>query len=152
MIPEIQTFLIAMSPVLELRGSIPIALVVYKLPVVSAFFLSILGNLIPPIFIILFLEKLSNFLTHRFYFFNRFFSWLFEKTRNSHQDLFQKFKELGLVILVAIPLPFTGAWTGSICAFVFGIPPKRAIPLISLGVFIAGIIVILTTLGIISLI
>lgn len=150
MIAEFKIFLIAMSPIVELRGSIPIALGIYQLPVWSAYFISIIGNLVPVIFILLLLESVSKFLSQRFHFFNRFFTWLFERTRRKHTKKFERFKEFALVILVAIPLPFTGAWTGSICAFVFGIPFRKAFPLITLGVIIAGILVTLATLGVIN--
>ncbi len=148
----IKVFIIAMSPILELRGSIPIGLGVFKLPVWEVFFVSILGNLIPVILILRLLDAVSKFLMRRFYFFNRFFTWLFSITRQRHEKKFQVLKNLALVFLVAIPLPFTGAWTGSLCAFLFGIPWKKAFSLIAIGVLIAGFIVTLTTLGIISLI
>ena len=141
-----------MSPILELRGSIPLALGVYHLPVFPAFLISIIGNLVPVIFLLWLLESVSKFLSHRFYFFNRFFTWLFERTRDKHNGKFVRWKEFALVILVAIPIPLTGAWMGSLCAFVFGISPRRAFPLIALGVVIAGLIVTLTTLGILKII
>lgn len=151
MIPEFKIFLIAMSPIVELRGSIPIALGAYGLPIWSAFLISIIGNLVPVIFLLFLLESVSKYLSRHFYFFNRFFTWLFEKTKERHTKKFERWKEFALVILVAIPLPFTGAWTGSICAFVFGIPFKKAFPLIVVGVITAGLVVTLATLGIISL-
>lgn len=152
MLPELKTFLIAMSPILELRGSIPIALGVYQLPIWSSCLFSVIGNLVPVIFLLWLLESVSKFLSQKFSFFNRFFSWLFEKTRKNHREKFQRWGEFALVILVAIPLPFTGAWTGSVAAFVFGIPFKRAFLLIAAGVIIAGLVVTLTTLGIIKMI
>ena len=139
-----------MSPILELRGSLPIALGVYNLPIWSAFLFSIIGNLIPVFFLLWFLESVSKFLSRHFYFFERFFTWLFEKTRKKHTKKFERWEEFALIILVAIPLPFTGAWTGSLCAFVFGIPFKKALPLIALGVIIAGLIVTSVTLGVIN--
>jgi len=146
-IPEIRTFFIAMTPIGELRAAIPVALKVYGMPVWSAFFFSVMGNLLPVVFLLLFLEPVSEYLRERFLVFEKFFSWLFEKTRKKHQKKFQRWKKFALVILVAIPLPFTGAWTGSICAFLFGIHFKHAFPLILLGVIIAGVIVTLTTQG-----
>lgn len=143
--------LISMLPISELRGAIPIAIGVYNMSVLSAFFWAVLGNIIPVIFILWLLERVSNFLSHHIYFFNRFFAWLFENTGRKHLKKFERWKEFALVILVAIPLPFTGAWTGSLAAFVFGIPIRRAFPLIVLGVLIAGVIVSLVTVGIISL-
>ena len=135
-----------MLPFTELRGTIPLALVVYNMPVWSAFVWAVLGNLIPVVFIILGLDLLINkFLIHRIYIFNRFFSWLFERTRKKYSSKFERWRNLALIVLVAIPLPFTGAWTGAIAAFVFGIPIKKAFPLIALGVLIAGIIVTAVT-------
>ncbi|MDD3170245.1 MAG: small multi-drug export protein, partial [Candidatus Pacebacteria bacterium] len=71
-------------------------------------------------------------------------------TRQKHSERFNKSKELALVLFVAIPFPVTGAWTGSLCAFLFDIPFARALPLIFLGVVIAGVIVALLSLGIIN--
>ena len=146
---ELQTFIIAATPIIELRGAIPIALFNYELSVTSAFIFSVLGNIFPVIFILLFFEKVSNFLSQKSKLFKRFFDWLFTRTRKKHQGNYERFRDLFLVIFVSIPLPITGAWTGSLCAFLFGIPFKRAFPLISLGVIIAGVIVTLISLGII---
>jgi len=143
--PELTTFLIAMSPIGELRASIPFAINFYQLPFWSAFFFSILGNLVPPILIFLGLKTLSEYLSRKIYFFNRFFAWLFSKAKGRHKDQIEKWKELGLLILVAIPLPFTGAWTGALIAFVFGFSFRKAISLIALGIIIAGAIVSLAT-------
>ena len=152
MIAELKIFLIAMSPIFELRGSIPVALGVYNLPIWSAYLISIIGNLVPVVFILLLLESVSGYLSKHFYFFNRFFAWLFERTREKHANKFERWQDFALVIFVAIPLPLTGAWTGSLCAFVFGIPFKKAFPLIAAGVIIAGLITTLASLGIINLI
>ena len=146
MIAELKVFLIAMSPFLELRGSIPVALGVYDLPVSAAYFISVIGNLVPVVFILLLIEPVYRYLSSRISFFERFFTWLFERTRSKHSAKFKRWEELALIILVAIPLPFTGAWTGSLCAFVFGIPFKKAFPLIALGVIMAGLIVTLFSL------
>jgi len=148
---ELVTLIISALPISELRGAIPIAIGVYKMSAISAFFWAVLGNIIPVIFILWLLEQISNFLSHRSYFFNRFFIWLFERTRQKHSKKFERWRDLALVILVAIPLPFTGAWTGSLAAFVFGVPIKRALPLIVLGILIAGVIVVCLTRGIINL-
>lgn len=141
-----------MLPIAELRLAIPVALTVHNMSIWSAFFWAVLGNLIPVIFIIWGLDLLINkFLIHQIYIFNRFFKWLFEKTKKRHTKKFERWRDLALIILVAIPLPFTGAWTGALAAFVFDIPIKRAFPLIALGVLIAGIIVTLVTVGIINI-
>lgn len=80
----------------------------------------------------------------------KFFDWLFARTRHKFTGQYEKWGELALVIFVAIPLPMTGVWTGSVAAFLFGIPKKRALILVSLGAFIAGIIVTVMTLGVVS--
>lgn len=148
MLEELKTILLAMTPFGELRVSIPIALNIFHLSVEKALFFSIIGNLIPVIILLKFLKAVSDLLSHRSYYFNRFFVWLFERTRKNHDQKFKRWKEFALVALVAIPLPFTGAWTGSLCAFVFGIPVKKAFPLIALGVLIAGILVTIITISI----
>ncbi|KKT17837.1 MAG: hypothetical protein A2922_02175 [Candidatus Nealsonbacteria bacterium RIFCSPLOWO2_01_FULL_43_36] len=148
MLAELKVFLIALSPIFELRGSIPIALGVFHLPVWSAFLISVIGNILPVVFILSLLESVSGYLSRHVRFFDRFFTWLFERTRRKHAKTFEQGKALALMIFVAIPLPFTGAWTGALCAFVFGIPFKRALMSIAGGVVIAGIIVTLTSLGV----
>lgn len=148
---ELSVFLVAMSPILELRGAIPLALGVYHLTWWSAFLISVVGNIVPVVFILLLLESVSGFLSRHSSLFNRFFIWLFERTKRKHAKRFEYWKSLALITFVAIPLPFTGAWTGALCAFVFGVPFKKAFAAISAGVIIAGIIVTLTTLGVIQI-
>jgi len=144
---ELKTFLIAMVPIVELRGSIPIALEMYHLPLWSAYAFSVLGNMVP-VFLLPLLGVVSGALSRRFSFLERFFSWLFVRTRKRHERYLELFRDFALVIFVAIPLPFTGAWTATLVAFVFGIPLRRAFPLILLGVIIAAVIVSLITVGI----
>lgn len=143
-------FLIAASPVVELRGAIPFALLVYELPLWQAFFLSIAGNMVP-VLLLPFLGVLSSELSRRFSIFERYFTWLFSQSKRRHSKALGTFYDLALVIFVAIPLPFTGAWTAMIAAFVFGIPFYRAFPLILFGVIIAGVVVSMITLGILRL-
>jgi len=151
MFEEIKTILIAMLPIIELRGAIPIALFNYQLNPFSAFFYSILGNMIPAVLILLYLERVSNFLSSKSKTINKIIEWFFEKTRKKHSQRFEKSKAIALMLFVAIPLPITGAWTGSVCAFLFNIPFKRSFPAIFIGVVVAGIIVTLLSLGIINL-
>ncbi len=139
----IKTFLWAMTPIGELRVAIPIALTVYELSPAVAYIVSVLGNIFAVFLILVLLGSVSDWLSSNFYFFNRFFAWLFSRTRRNHS---LKVKKYGLYILplfVAIPLPITGGWTASLVAFVFDIPFKKAFPLIVSGVFIAGGVVLL---------
>ena len=144
------TFLTAAAPISELRGAIPLALGVYQLPILITLILAIAGNMFPVFFILWFLDPVQKWLSSHFRIFDRFFKWLFSWTRSRHARKFELYEEMALVILVAIPLPMTGAWTGSLAAFVFGIPYKKALPLIFLGVCIAAAIVTLLSLGVIN--
>ena len=153
MLPELKTFLIAMLPIIELRGAIPIALEIYKIPIWSAYLFSVLGNLASLILIILILDPVSQFLSKNFYFFKQFFTWLFTHTRKIHQSKIKKWgKNLTVIFLIATPIPFIGGWTGAIAAFVFGISFKEALPLVAIGSLLAGIIVTILTLGVFKLI
>jgi len=145
---ELIVFFTSASPLVELRGAIPLAILVYKFPLIKSFVIAILGNILPILPILYFLEGISNFLRKRFLFFEKFFSWLFQRTRKKFQDSYLKWGKVALVIFVAIPLQFTGAWTGSLAAFLFGFKKKEAFWLITLGVLIAAIIVsFLTVVG-----
>ncbi len=146
--PELATFVIATLPISELRGAIPVALGVYKLPVWSAVLWAVLGNLAPLPIILKFLGPVSNFLRERWRIWDRFFNWLFARTRRRGERYFEVYKEMGLVLFVAIPLPVTGAWTGCVAGFLFGLSPGRTFSLITLGVLIAATIVTAASLGV----
>jgi uncharacterized membrane protein len=149
--PEISTFLMAMIPIGELRASIPIALTVYHLPPLKAFFWSVLGNLVPGFLLVWLLDPITRFLEKHFYLLNRFFIWLFERTRKKHSKKFEYWGALALISFVAIPLPMTGVWSGAVAAFVFGVPYKKSVLMISIGAVIAGLIVSLVTLGVLKI-
>jgi len=139
------TFLLAMTPIGELRVAIPVALAVYNINWVLAYVISVIGNLIPVVFLLLFLGPVSKWFSKRSKLCQKFFNWIFEKTRKKTTSRIEKYGAIALVSFVAIPLPFTGAWTGSIAAFLFGIPFKKAFPLIALGVLLSGVIMLLLT-------
>jgi uncharacterized membrane protein len=150
MSPEAVTVIIAALPIIELRGSIPWALTLGDLTWGRAYVLSIIGNLLPVVPLLLYLGPVSGFLRRHFGFMDRFFEWLFARTRRKSQVM-EKYGAFGLVTFVAVPLPITGAWTGSAAAFVFGIPFRKAFPLIALGVCIAGGVVTAAVMGGVSL-
>jgi uncharacterized membrane protein len=147
--PELATFLIAMIPISELRASIPIGISVYHMSAQSAYFWSVLGNLIPMILIVLILEPIANFLSEHISLFKRFFDWLYEHTRKRGKKKFERFGSFAVFILTAIPIPLLGGWTGPLAAFVFNVPLKKSVPLIIFGCATAGLIVTLFTLGIV---
>lgn len=139
---EAATALIAMIPIAELRVALPVALLVYKMPLLSAMFWSVLGNMLPIFFITYLLKPVADFLVKHWGPAKRFFDWWFSRVRRKFEGGSLKYGiNLALVIFVAIPLPLTGAWSGAVAAFLFGIPPRRALILITFGVIIAGIIV-----------
>ena len=148
--PELATFIISMLPVSELRGAIPVAIGVYNLDPIKAYLISVIGNIIPVIFILKYIEPVSKYLMSKCEFFNKFFTYLFERTRRKHNGKFEKWGALALITFVAIPLPVTGGWSGALAAFVFGVPFKKALPLILLGVMIAGVIVTGLSLGVLK--
>ncbi len=148
--PELATMIIAMVPIAELRVSIPVALGIYKLSIFSAIFWSVVGDMIPMAFILFFIRPVSDWLMKRFKFWNRFFNWLFERTRKKFGKKHTRFGQVALVLFVGIPLPITGCWTGALAAFLFDIPVQRAFFLITIGIVMAGIIVTLITTGVFS--
>lgn len=145
---ELAVILIAALPVSELRLSIPIAIVEWEFDPFTAFYLSVIGNMIPVVPLLLFLEPVSNFL-RRWHTWDVFFTWLFNRTHHKHGAEFEKYGSIGLAVFVGVPLPVTGAWTGCASAFVFGFKFKNALIAILAGVILAGIIVtILTVAGV----
>ena len=131
---------VAAIPVAELRASIPMAMLKYGYDPLTAFALSIIGNMLPVIPLLLFLEPVSSFL-RRWKIWDRFFTWLFNRTYHRHSAEFEKYGSIGLAIFVGIPLPATGAWTGCAAAFVFGFKFRNAFLAIFAGVIMAGIII-----------
>jgi uncharacterized membrane protein len=136
---EAVVLLISTLPIFELRGGLPIAVNMYAMPWWKGYIICVVGNLIPIMPFLLFLGPLSRQLG-RVSPLGRGLDWLFLRTRR-RSGIVEKYQALGLVLFVAIPLPVTGAWTGAIAAFLFGIPVTRAFPMITLGVLIAGAIV-----------
>ena len=142
------TFLTAMVPVVELRGAIPLGVAAGLPPAVAAV-TAMAGNLVPVPFILLLIRKMFRLL--------RSVSWLgpkidaLEKRAHLKGRTVKKYRTIGLVLLVAIPLPGTGAWTGALVADVLDIRMKTALPAITVGVIIAGCITTAVTCGVVSL-
>ncbi|MCP4649074.1 MAG: small multi-drug export protein [PVC group bacterium] len=143
--PEGMIVAISAMPVVELRLAIPVGIVMGMIPL-KVFFLSIIGNLIPVLPLLYMLEPLSNKL-RKIGIFKKFFDWLFERTKK-RAKLVEKYELLGLIALVAIPLPMTGAWTGCMAASLFGLDKKLSFFAVTVGVLIAGVIVSIITLGV----
>ncbi len=138
--PWFVVIFISMLPFIELRGAIPAAMFVYGMPWYEAFALSIAGNMIPVPFILLYFKDVER-VFRRWKLFNRFFNWLFDRTRKKAKTKIEKYGYTALLIFVGIPLPMTGAWTGSLAAYLFDMDVKKAFLANLLGVVIAGVIV-----------
>ncbi len=139
------TAAVAMVPVIELRGAIPIGMA-NGLPFWPAFLAGVVGNLIPVPFLILFVRKVFAFLKKKSKRLSAFVEKL-EKRAESKSELIHRYELIGLTILVAIPLPGTGAWTGALVAAMMDLRMKSAFPAIALGVVIAGVIVSVISYG-----
>ena len=144
----ILTFLLSMVPVLELRFAIPIG-VAHGLEPWAAVALAVIGNLLPVPFIILFIRKIFSFLRRISPKLDGFIMRL-EQRAKKKSDTVLRWSFWGLFVLVAVPLPGTGAWTGALVAAMLDMRLKRAFPAIAMGVLAAGILVGLATRGVIS--
>lgn len=142
------TFGMAMVPVVELRGAIPVG-VAAGLPPAVACATAVLGNLLPVPFIMLLVRRVFDWLRGT-RFFGPKISWL-ERRAHLKGRIVRKYRLLGLTVLVAIPLPGTGAWTGALVASVLDIRMRDAIPAIFLGLVIAGGIITVLTMGLVHL-
>ena len=143
------TVLVSMIPVVELRGGIPFG-VAAGLPVWAAFLAAMLGNLIPVPFIIVYIRRIFQWLREKLPRLNSLVDRLENKAHLKGRRV-NKYKYLGLAIFVAIPLPGTGAWTGSLAAAFLDMPLRKAIPSVIAGVAAAGLAISVLTYGIASM-
>ncbi|NLP48949.1 MAG: small multi-drug export protein [Clostridiales bacterium] len=141
---ELIVFVVSMLPVLELRGGM-VAAKLLDLPLLPAFFISFAGNMLPIPFILIFIRKIFQFLRDK-----KGFSKIIEKLeiRSMRQsDKVKRWREWGLLMFVAIPLPGTGGWTGALIAALIDMRIKKSLPIIAVGVLIAGFIMAVLTYG-----
>jgi len=142
----LKVFVVSMFPILELRGAIPVG-VADGLNIWICIIVAIIGNLVPVPFIILFVRKIFALARRLFPKMDKFISML-ENRAKKKSDKVLKYTFWGLFVLVAIPLPGTGAWTGALVAAMLDVRLKRAFPSIALGVIAASIIVTIVTYGV----
>ena len=141
------TFAAAMTPIGELRLAIPLGIYTLDMPWYVVLPVAVAGNMVPVLLLVPGLNRLSQFLRSFPNPASRLLEWQSARIQRVQGRRFQKYGDLALVLLVAIPLPMTGAWSGSLAAWIFDIPARRAIPLIGLGVVIAGVVVTVLTLS-----
>ncbi len=146
------TALVGMMPIIEIRGAIPLG-VVLGLDYWSAFFCSLIGNIIPIFFIVKYIRPLFDFFG-RWRFFKKIIDWATNKATRKIQEnpKLQSAVAFALFVFVAIPLPTTGAWVGSLVANFLDLPLKKAFLPLALGVATAGMIVLLATGAVVAVI
>ncbi len=146
-------FLISMVPLIELRGAIPYALAM-KLPVLEAYIVCILGNMLPVPFIYWFARKILEWGKDK-PLIGKFFSWCLNKGEKGGKKLQSKAGRglfVALLLFVGIPLPGTGAWTGTLAASILDMDFKKSVLAVMCGVILAGIIMGIASAGVLSLI
>lgn len=143
---ELCVFFCSMLPVIELRGAIPMAYA-FLLPWWQAYVISVVGNLLPVPFILLMINAVIRWMAaSKVKFFNKIATFLLERVEKKRAKI-EKYSFWGLCFFIALPLPVTGAWTGSLVAAVIGMKPWKAFLSALLGVLIAGAIVTLIVYG-----
>ena len=141
-------FFVSMLPIVELRGGLPYGISL-GLSYPEALAAAILGNMLPVPFIIVYIRRVFAWLRTRRAWWEEKITWL-EKHAHLKGRLVHKYSAIGLLILVAIPLPGTGAWTGALVAAILDMRLKRAVPIIFLGVCAAAAIMTGVTYGVTS--
>lgn len=139
----------SMIPIIELRGAIPLGAAL-GLPWWQNYLFAVLGNMLPVPFILLFIKKIIAWMcTSRVKFFNKVGSWLTNKAEKNRAKI-EKYSFWGVCLFVAIPLPITGAWTGSLVAATIDMKPYRAFLSCLFGVMLAGVIMTLASYGVVA--
>ncbi len=146
---ELLVFIISLMPILELRGGL-IAASLIGLDPVRSYIISIIGNVIPVPFILLFINAILDWMREsKIKFFNSIVAWL-DKKVEKHKGQIEKYGFWGLVMFVGIPLPGTGAWTGCLIASCLHMDRKKAFIAAMIGVFMASIIMMIVSFGVIG--
>ena len=146
MLDYIYTLLWSFTPFFELRASIPLGHLQFGLSIYEATAISVIGGILAAAFLIWTLPFFVGFFDRHVPFFHRILEKIFAHTRSKHSHRIEVIGEIALVILVAIPLPGSGSWTGALVSYLFGLPKKKALWLISIGVLCSGIIVAILTI------
>ena len=142
----LKTFVMAMVPIIELRGAIPYGAGIAGLPIWQATLIAVLGNLLPIPFLVVFTRDIFSWMRKKSDKLNNIVQMM-ERKADRNKDVVLRYEFWGLMILVAIPLPGTGAWTGALVSAMMDMQLKRAFPAIALGVVAAAFIVTWVTYG-----
>ena len=145
----VSVFIVSMLPIIELRGGM-IAAALLNISLIKGFIICFIGNILPVPFILWFIRKILDWMRNVKYF-KKIVKWLDQKVENKKGQI-EKFGFWGLVAFVGIPLPGTGAWTGTLIAAMLNMSKKKAFLAATLGVLIAGIIMAIFSYGVLGLI
>ena len=146
---QLGVMLCSMIPIIELRGAIPLGAAL-ELPWWENYILSVIGNMIPVPFILLFIRKVLKWMCGtKIKFFNKLGNWINNKAEKNREKI-EKYSFWGVCLFVAIPLPVTGAWTGSLVAATIEMKFWKAMLSALLGVMIAGVIMTLGSYGVVA--
>lgn len=144
------TILVSMIPMVELRGGIPFG-VMMGMSVPMAYLAAVIGNLIPVPFIIVYIRRIFQWMRKHMPQLDHLVDKLERKAHEKGRSI-AKYQYLGLALFVAIPLPGTGAWTGALAAAFLDMPLRRAIPTVTAGVLVAGVLISILTFGVASIV
>lgn len=149
---ELAVLLLAFAPIVELRAALPVALGVYQMPLIKAFPLVILGNMLPALLIIYGWGALVDYVSKHWPWLSRQMDKWYQKTQGQWDKKIEKYGPWALILFVAIPLPGSGVWSGSLAAWIFGINKRNALLAILAGAILSGVVVTILTYGGISLV
>ncbi len=147
---ELCVFFCSMIPIIELRGAIPLGAAL-GLPLWQSFTLSVIGNMLPVPIILLFVKKVLEFMSKcKIKLFNKVANWVYAKAEKNKAKI-EKYSFWGVALFVAIPLPMTGAWTGTLVAAMLDMKFWKALLSAFIGVLIAGVILSLVSYGVVAI-
>ncbi len=146
---EVKVFFVAMLPVSELRGALPLALML-GIPVERALIISILGNFLPVPFLLVFLRKVEEKIILKYEILKKIYMKIVAKVRERTKKRIRKYGIYALVLFTAVPLPFTGAYTACLASYLFGLDVAKSVVAIFLGIIISAFIVLSAILGFIA--
>jgi len=135
----LQILLMSAVPLIEMKGAIPLGINVYHINPIVVFTISFIGSLLPVPFVLIFFNKIFDWLG-KYKFFSGFYN-LIDRKINKNKSKFEKFEEIALITFIAIPLPTTGVWTGTAIAAFLKLDFKRSVMCAVVGSFLCGLII-----------
>ncbi len=142
---EVAVFLLAMMPIIEVRGSVPLAIGFYNMSPLSAIIWSFLGNITAGFLVIVTAMPVVHWVIARYATIRRVWEKYIHRIETRNRAAFEKWGAVALVLFVAIPLPMTGVFAGAVASIIFQVPMRRSLPLLLIGSIIASVLVMVVT-------